>query len=152
MFPLALPLLIGGGLGALTNKKNPLKGALLGAGMGALGGAVAPAMGGLLGNAGTAAAYGTGLGTQQTAMLAAQEAGMGGLGGLKTALGYAEPISQAMGTAQQFMGPDEAPVPPPQLQQQNGGQILAQLAQPQQVQTSEQERMMRRQQRRGLLG
>lgn len=54
MFPLMLPMLIGGGLGALTSKK-PLQGALLGAGMGALGGAVTPAMGGLFGGAGAAA-------------------------------------------------------------------------------------------------
>ena len=40
MFPLAMPMMIGGGLGLLTNKKNPLKGALMGAGMGAAGGAL----------------------------------------------------------------------------------------------------------------
>jgi hypothetical protein len=143
-----LPMLIGGGLGAMKSK-DPLKGALLGAGLGAAG----PALGGLLGSAGTAgtaAAYGTGLGSQQTAMLAAQEAGMGGMG-LKDALGYAAPIGQAMGVAQQFMPQDQAP-PPPQLAQQTGGGILAQLAQmPQTPMPGEQERMMRRQQRRGLV-
>jgi hypothetical protein len=148
-----LPMLIGGGLGAMKSK-DPLKGALLGAGLGAAGAAAGPALGGLLGSAGTAgtaAAYGTGLGTQQTAMLAAQEAGMGGIG-LKDALGYAAPIGQAMGVAQQFMPEDQAAPPPPQLAQQTGGGILAQLAQmPQAQMPGEQERMMRRQQRRGLV-
>lgn len=52
MFPLAMPMLIGGGLGLLANKKDPLKGALMGAGLGAAGGAIAPQMaGGLLGSA-----------------------------------------------------------------------------------------------------
>jgi hypothetical protein len=46
---LFMPMLIGGGIGALTNRKDPLKGALMGAGMGAFGGAVAP---GLMGSAG----------------------------------------------------------------------------------------------------
>jgi len=42
MFPLMVPMLIGGGVGLLTNKKNPLEGALMGAGMGAAGGLLSP--------------------------------------------------------------------------------------------------------------
>ena len=37
---LLIASLIGGGIGAVTNKKNPLKGALLGAGLGAGGAAL----------------------------------------------------------------------------------------------------------------
>lgn len=51
MFPLLMPLLIGAGLGAVANKKDPLKGALLGAGLGAAGGTLAAGGGGLLGSA-----------------------------------------------------------------------------------------------------
>ena len=43
---------IGGGIGGLTNRKNPMKGALMGAGLGALGGGLAPA--GLLGGSSAA--------------------------------------------------------------------------------------------------
>lgn len=147
MFPaLMLPMLIGGGLGALTGKK-PLQGALLGA----AGGALTGGMGGLLGQAGTAATLGTGLGTQQTAMLAAQEAGMGGglMGALKDAAPIMNAASTGIQTAQSMM-PQQQPIAPPQLAQQNGGGILAQLAQmPQAQNPGEQERMMRRQQRRG---
>ena len=46
---LLLASLVGGGLGAVTNKKNPLKGALMGAALGGVGG-------GLLGGAGSAGA------------------------------------------------------------------------------------------------
>ena len=67
MFPLALPILIGAGGGALMNKKNPLAGALMGGALGGVGG-------GLLGAGGAA--------TQQAQMLAAQEAGLGPLGSL----------------------------------------------------------------------
>lgn len=147
-----LPMLIGGGLGALKSK-DPLKGALLGAGMGAAGAAAAPALGGLLGGAETAAAYGTGLGSQQTAMLATQEAGMGG--GLMGTLKDMAPVANAAATGIQTvqgMMPQQQSIAPPQLAQQNGGGILAQLAQmPQAQDMGEQERMMRRQQRRGLL-
>lgn len=36
---------IGGGLGGLTNRKNPLQGALIGAGLGGLGGGLSPSLG-----------------------------------------------------------------------------------------------------------
>lgn len=60
MFPMLMPLLIGAGLGAVANKKDPLKGAMLGAGIGAAGGLLAPAAagGGLLGAAPAAGAAG----------------------------------------------------------------------------------------------
>ena len=104
--------LIGGGIGALTSKK-PLNGALIGAGLGAAGGGLlgAGASGatggaGLIGNMGAASAYGTGLGTEQTAMLAAQDSGMGGglLGGIDTVTKYAKPVGDAAGAATNVLG------------------------------------------------
>lgn len=143
MFPLLMPMLIGAGIGAVVSKKDPLKGALLGAGAGALGGQFAPGLlggasgaatptgllgaeaagstgvGGLLGNPVTAASYGTGLGTQQTAMLAAQEAGMGSmpisgslLGGVSQFSKDAAPVMSAVSTGMSMAGPDQ-PAPPP---------------------------------------
>jgi len=108
---------------------------LLGAGA-ATGAASTAGAGGLLGSVGTglgelgaAGAYGTSLGSQQTAMLAAQEAGMGTTGsnlfaGLKSAGEYIKPASQALGAASQVqsMIPQEQPIqgsaPPPM---QTGG-------------------------------
>lgn len=85
-----IPLMLGGaGLGALLNKKDPLKGAMMGAALGA-GGAALP---GLLGAGGAtagiggaatagategAAAGGLLAGGEQAAMLAAQNAGLEG--------------------------------------------------------------------------
>lgn len=153
--------LIGGGLGALTSKK-PLKGAAMGAAMGGAGGLLAGAggasggMGGLLGNPMTAASYGTGLGSQQTAMLAAQEAGMGFmptgnglLAGLKEAKPFMDAAGSGMQAAQMFQEP-EMPIQPPQLQQQTGGQTLQQLAQAPTFDAAQQAEM--RKKRRGLLG
>lgn len=155
------PMLLGGAaLGALLNKKKPLQGALLG---GALGGAGSLIGGGagLLGNPMTAASYGTGLGTEQTAMLAAQEAGMGSMpiagsmmGNLNTATNALKPFGQAFNSAQQVAGmfPEDQPPPPPQLMQQQGAGILAQLAnQPMPQDPMQMEREMRRKQRRGLM-
>jgi hypothetical protein len=149
MFPLFMPMLIGAGLGAFANKKNPLKGALLGAGAGAVGGQFAPGLlgggqaaassggllgseaassvGGLLGNPMTAASYGTGLGTQQTAMLAAQEAGMGSIPIGKSLLGSASqiakdtaPVMNAVSTGMSMagQGAEQPMAPPPPLMSQ----------------------------------
>ncbi len=56
MIPLMIPM-IGAGLGALTNKKNPLQGAILGGGLGALGSTVAPAVSGMFGSTPAAGSY-----------------------------------------------------------------------------------------------
>lgn len=150
MFPLLMPMLIGAGIGAFASKKDPLKGALLGAGAGALGGQFAPGLlggaspaasggllgaeaagstgvGGLLGNPMTAASYGTGLGTQQTAMLAAQEAGMGfaptsyGLfGDVSKIAKDAAPVMNAVSTGMSLAGQGQEqpmPAPPPMMSQ-----------------------------------
>lgn len=160
--------LIGSAIGGLTSKK-PLKGALLGGAMGAGGGLLAGGMGGaggaagLLGNPMTAGAYGTGLGTQQTAMLAAQEAGMGAMpiagsmfGNASSALKTAKPFMDAAGTGMQVAGamtpPEQGAPPPPQLAPQMGAQTLETLAQrdPQAELMAEAEQRKKR--RIGLLG
>ena len=109
-----LPILLGAGFGALTSKK-PLQGALLGG----AGGALMGGMGGLLDKFGAAAQYGTNLGSQQTAMLAAQEAGMGGglLGTLKDAAPAVNAAATGIQTAQGMM-PEQMPIQHAQL---NGG-------------------------------
>lgn len=158
--PITLGLL-GGGAGLLLNKKDPLKGALLGGALGAGGGLLAGAGGasasGLLGNPMTAASYGTGLGSQQTAMLAAQEAGMGSMpiaGSLMGNIKAMQPAVSAIGTgvqaAQAFNEP-EMPMQPPQLAPQTGGQTLQVLAQGPQFDAGQQAEM-RRKRRMGLLG
>lgn len=139
MIPM-LPLLIGAGLGAVTSKK-PLQGALLGA----AGGALTGGMGGLLSNAGTAAAYGTGLGSQQTAMLAAQEAGMGGglLGTLKEAAPVAQAAATGIQTAQSLI-PQQQPIQAAPLR---GGAFDASgllSSNNQQLQALQQKRLQRR--------
>lgn len=158
MFPLMLPMLIGGGLGALTSKK-PLQGALLGAGMGALGGAAAPSLGGLFGGSGAAGAAASGAAPSMATSLPAfdpiagqfvnagnLQSGMGGL------MNNIKPIAQAVGTANQLglLGGQDQPITPsPTMQNPGGGaQVLGQLAQtPDAV---EQGRQLRKQ-RRGLV-
>lgn len=134
-----------GGLAAPALAAAPAAGAAGGGLLGA--GAATGATGGLLGSVGTglgefgaAGAYGTSLGSEQTAMLAAQEAGMGTTGanlmtGLKSAGGYLKPASQALGAANavKSLMPQEQPIqgsaPPPM---QTGG--LSELYQSMQVQ------------------
>lgn len=153
--PITLGLL-GAAVGGLTSKK-PLKGAMLGGALGA-GGGLLSGGGGLLGNPMAAASYGTGLGSQQTAMLAAQEAGMGSglFGGLESAATQAKPFMQAAQTGMQVAGaltPPETPgAPPPQLPQQNGAQTLQGLVQQSPQMNIEQEAEMRKKRRMGLLG
>lgn len=76
--PITLAL-VGGAVGGLLNKKDPIKGALLGAGAGFTGGSLAA--GGLLGGAGAAggAAGGTGL-TAATGTGLSLGTGSGGIG------------------------------------------------------------------------
>lgn len=168
-----IPMMLGGaGLGALLNKKDPLKGALMGAALGGVGGAAAP---GLLGGA-TAGGVGS-----QAGMLAAQEAGAGVMGignmgwggattgiqgGLNAALGSGagattggllgnadkviKPVGTAMQAAQMFTPPTEEPIraPMPQIPQ-GGSQVLSQIAtQPQQQQAQNQQMDMQRKQQR----
>ena len=165
--PITLSL-IGGGIGALTSKK-PLKGALLGAGMGYGGGLLAgggTAAGGLLGNPMTAASYGTGLGTQQTAMLAAQDAGMGfaptstGLfGDVSKIAKDAAPVMNAVSTGVSLagQGQDQPVQTPPPMVGQGGPQGLTgllqsiQQGQQAQIQADEQKRAARRAALRGGL-
>lgn len=155
--PITLGLL-GAAVGGVTSKK-PLKGALLGGALGAGGGLLAGGMGGggLLGNPMTAASYGTGLGSQQTAMLAAQEAGMGSMpiaGSLMGNIKAMQPAVSAIGTgvqaAQAFNEP-EMPIQPPQLAQQTGAQTLQALAQAPQFDAGQQAEA-RKKRRMGLLG
>lgn len=166
--PITLSL-IGGGIGALTSKK-PLKGALLGAGMGygggLLAGGAAGGAGGLLGNPMTAASYGTGVGSQQTAMLAAQEAGMGSmpiggslLGGVSGFAKDAAPVMNAVSTGMSLagQGQDQPVQTPPPMVGQGGPQGLTgllqsiQQGQSAQIQADEQKRAARRAALRGGL-
>lgn len=159
-----LPMLIGGGVGLLTNKKNPLEGALLGAGLGAAGGALGGA-GGLLGGAapsgaaytGTAAELAAdGLGgvnmmpnTFESAMAGAQELAKG-----------AKPFMEAAGTgmqvANQFQDNPQMPITPspitPPTFNNAAGQMVSSMQQ-QQAQRMMQEKQQRlqRRQMRGLL-
>lgn len=139
-----LPLLIGAGLGAATSKK-PLQGALLGGAGGALTGGLLGGSEGLLGNAGAAATYGTGMGTQQTAMLAAQDAGMGG--GLLGAMKDAAPAAMTGIQAAQAAMPQEQPIQSAGLPQQQGFDASGLIgANNQQLAAM----IQKRQQRRGL--
>jgi len=147
MFPLMIPMMLGAGLGALTNE-NPLKCALMGAGLCASGGAIAP---GLLGGAAPVAGD-----SFMPAALGADGAGTGLLGTLNMASSYARPVMQAEEAAQAsgaFGGGEEAPAPP-QLTPQTGGQtlqgLLANVQQSQQAQQAEE--MARRKQRRQAFG
>jgi hypothetical protein len=113
----------------------------------------------LLGNAGTAATYGTNIGSQQTAMLAAQDGAMGaGLSGDAAALGAkAKPYLDAASAAQQAMPPQEETqpaMPQPLVQGDAGRSMQGLLAQSQNVgiqrmQMDEQKRAARRAQLRG---
>lgn len=176
MWPLPLILGLGGaGVGALFNRKDPLKGALLGGALGA-GASFIPGAQGLLG----AAAPGS-----QAGMLAAQEAGMGALGtagwggattgvqgALNSGLGastgaqvggllgnadkYATPVMKGIETAK-AMQPQDQPIMPSPIVPPTASPTLAQIAmQPQQdaqmMQQMEMERRKRRQERIASMG
>lgn len=182
MFPLAYPLLLGAGLGALSNRKDPLKGALLGGGMGALGGAVAPAVGGLLGGGvpgvsagGISEAGALGFNAAKDSQLAnlaigpeafggygssvsvANPSAGGLLGQFKDAATTLKPMGDAASAAGGLFGGEDQPMQAPGLSPKNasGAQTLAQIAQAGEQQVQEQlmqEAQMRRQRRQGLLG
>lgn len=101
MFPLLMPLLIGAGLGAVANKKDPLKGALLGAGLGAAGGTLAAGGGGLLG--GSSAAAGAGA-TTAGGLLAPGASAAAGAAEMASTLPAFNPISGAYVNATSLPG------------------------------------------------
>ncbi len=165
--PISLAL-IGGAIGGLTSK-DPLKGAILGAGMGYGGGLLAaPGAAGAsaaaqmegaagrlanpVGNATTAANLGTNIGSQQTAMLAAQEAPLTQTPGL---LGQIKPVGEALQTANaaKSLMPQDRPVsiqPSPIMPTGGGAQGLSSMYQQMQqnaqapLQLAEQQRRQRR--------
>lgn len=171
-----LPMLIGGGIGAITNKRDPLKGALTGAAMGGIGSMALPAM---MGTSVGAATAGIIPGSEQAAMLAAQESGSGLLGnmgwkgattGLQGAvnnaggwMGAAEkigrPVSTAMNAAQMF-SPGEQPnyaPPPPSIMPPTASPNLNQIVQGNEANWQnqlayEQQKRDERRKRIGLLG
>ena len=129
MFPLMVPMLIGGGIGLLTNKKNPLEGALMGAGMGAAGGLLSPAAapaaaGAAAAGTGTAVA-GLGTGTAAAAATPAAAATVapvapvapawydGMLSGVKSVANTAKPFSDAAVPAMQIAQMTKEEPPPP---------------------------------------
>lgn len=133
MFPLMIPMLIGGGLGLLTNKKNPLEGALMGAGMGAAGGLLSPAIAGAAPGLGAAGAGGLGTGTAVAGLstgtavpglsigtavpglnaTAAAPWYDGLLSGAKDFAGNVKPVADAAGTAMQVAQMTKEDPPPP---------------------------------------
>ena len=128
MFPLMVPMLIGGGIGLLTNKKNPLEGALMGAGMGAAGGLLSPAAAPAAAGAAAPAAAGTaaagtgtavaGLGTGTAAAAATPAAAApawydGMLSGVKSVANTAKPFSDAAVPAMQIAQMTKEEPPPP---------------------------------------
>lgn len=152
-----MPALLGGGLGLLTSKKDPLKGALLGAGLGAVGGHFMP---GLLGGAAAPASgapimpTGGFLGEGVTSGVGAWDKAATG-GGLLDSLGkYSKPAMQVAQSG--LLDGGEQPMQPSPIEQQpaTGNQTLAALAQQgdQQQQQLMQADMERRKRRMGLLG
>ena len=122
-------------------------------------GAAAEGAGGLLSNpvanAQAAAEYGTNIGSQQTAMLAAQDAALKGAGqsALGSAMGMVKPVGEAMGAAnatKNLFSHQEKPITPSPMMtpmpNSNLGQMVSGLQQQQanQMAQDEQMRMMRR--------
>jgi hypothetical protein len=175
-----IPMAVGAGLGALSNKDNPLKGAAIGAGLGAGGGLLMPAAGaaaggGLLGGtaatglgAGTASA-GLGAGTAMQGLsmgtavpglnaAAATPWWQGAQGLLSSAKPYMEAAGQGMQVANMFQDDEQpfqitpSPINPPTFNNA-GGQMVAQMQQDQaqRMMQEKQNRLQRRQMRGGLL-
>ncbi len=128
MFPLMIPMLIGGGIGLLTNKKNPLEGALMGAGVGAAGGLLSPAAAGAPAELGAAAVPGLSTGTAVpglstgTAVPGLNAAAAapppapwydGVLSTAKEVAGNAKPVADAAGTAMMVAQMTKEEPPPP---------------------------------------
>lgn len=163
MFPLMIPLL-GAGLGALTNKKNPLKGALMGGALGAGGAAIAPGIAGAMGGASSGAASLAALpdaapGLAQMGMAGPESFAAPGMfdkfkGLLDTSSQYAKPVGDAMGAANAANGLLSQPQQQPPMVQQGGGpgvgQAMGGIVQNQQQ--LDQQRMAEARKRMGLLG
>lgn len=136
------PMIIGAGLGALTNKKNPLEGALLGGAMGygggLLGGAEA-ANASIVGGGGEA--FGSPLASQMTEQMGdfvPEQGLLSGLPSFKEVAGYAKPAGEALmvaNAASNMFGskPTNLQSHAPQSNP-NASQALAQLYQPYQMQ------------------
>lgn len=160
---LLMPALLGGGLGLLANRKDPLKGALLGAGMGAAGGYFAPGlMGGAAGATEAAAApamtNGAFLGEGVASGVPAWDKAVGGglLDQLKHAGQTAAPFASAVGQSGLLGGQDQQ-MQAPQMQPQmvSGEQTLAALVQQGAERTQSelaQSAQERKKRRVGLLG
>lgn len=169
--PITLAL-IGGAVGGLMDKKDPLKGALLGAGIGATGGLLAaPTAGAAAGGAAAAegaagAGYIDALGGTYGADLAGASTSQIGLG---SQLGYGamkageliKPMGNVINTAaaaKNLMSSPETPLPQiqpsPVVTGQGGGQALAQLVtnNNQKSLQLQQENLAKKQRRMGLLG
>lgn len=125
MFPLMIPMLIGGGVGLLTNKKNPLEGALMGAALGAGGGLLSPSAAGTAAAGTGTAVAGLGTGTAAAAATPAAAATVapvapvapawydGMLSGVKSVANTAKPFSDAAVPAMQIAQmTKEEPLPP----------------------------------------
>jgi hypothetical protein len=163
MFPLLIPMAIGAGIGALTNKKDPLKGGLLGAGLGAAGGAFAP---GLLGGSGAAsAALPVGVAGPVAPTMGAGLPGIEAFAtgytpqGLLGAAGqYMKPAGEMASMAQKagLLDPQQQQVmnaPPPMQQMNTGAQTLGQIAQAgMSEQKVAEDAAARKKRRMGLLG
>lgn len=139
MFPFAIPL-AGAALGALANKKDPLKGALLGGGMAYGGSMLFPAIGSAVAGAAptNAALIDSAVGTQGYGVSSATPGGL--LAGAKEAMGYVKPIGEAASTANAIGGLlQDQPVQghAPQGINPQGSQTLAQIAQQGQVNPEE---------------
>lgn len=154
-------------VGALTDRKKPLRGALMGAGLGAGGGALMTGggLGGLMGG-GSAAGGGAGgllsgagagatAGAPGAAGAAAPSTGL--LSSVNTTLSQYKPMMDAASTGLSMSGAmnqeQAAPMQAPEVQQMQGGsqtlaQIASQGADPK-MQGDVQERMRRRQMMRG---
>lgn len=144
------PMIIGAGLGALTNKKNPLEGALLGGAMGYGGGLLGGAgVGGaeaanasILGGGGEA--FGSPLASGMSEQMGDFAISEGGMPSLKDIAGYAKPVSESLmaaNMAKGLLGGGQSQMVQSQAPQsnQNASQSLAQLYQPYQM--SQRQRM-----------
>lgn len=160
MFPLMMPMLIGGGMGLLTNRKNPLKGALIGAGLGAAGGS----MSGLL-SGGASPVMPVPDGSSVVDLAGTSAAGLTApvQPGLLQGLNQYKPVMDAAGlglSAANSLKGDQPQQGPAQFSfgAQSGPEALSgiyrqgQQGVSDQLAMSEQERMRRRMSRRGLMG
>lgn len=131
MFPFAIPL-AGAALGALTNKKNPLQGALLGGAVGYGGSMLFPSIGTAVAGAPptNAALIESAVGTPGYGVSSSTPGGL--LAGAKEAMGYVKPVGEAAATANAIGGllqDDPVQSHAPQGINPQGSQVLAQLAQ-----------------------